>query len=181
MAVSYDSIREDFERIRGYFTNDLEVLVKQNVSVNYLAAFLIACACETIAWYKYHNSKGDLVFKELLPERWKPVAFSLYDAMRNGIAHRYETKRLKVGERHLDICISWKMERHLTFSPDKTAVYLNIKDMAGKLFALFEQYERDLRVSPDLREKFRAGSRGSWDKSPPGNEIAIWKELLSKS
>jgi len=178
MDVSYDDIKKDFENIRHYFTNDLSVLVKQDVSVNYLAAFLIACACETIAWYRHHTDKGHLVFKELLPDRWKPVAFSLYDVMRNGIAHRYETKTLIVGETRLEICISWKEKPHLTFSPDKRAVYLNVKDMAAQLLVTFEQYERDLRESPELRKNFRKGSKGRWEKSPPENEYESWSELL---
>lgn len=180
MDVSYDDIKEDFERVRHYITNDLTLMVRQDVGGNYLAAFLIACACETIAWYKYHKQhKGSVILKELLPVEWKPVAFSLYDAMRNGIAHRYETKTLKVGGTRLEIGISWKDKPHLTFASDKSAVYLNIKDMAVQVHALFGQYENDLRNSPDLRGKFREGSRGKWEKCPPGNENATWIKLLS--
>jgi hypothetical protein len=180
MGVSYEDIKDDFERVQHYITNDLSILVSQDVGGNYLAAFLIACACETIAWYKYHNQlKGHLILKELLPVEWKPVAFSLYDAMRNGIGHRYETKTLKVEGKRLDICISWKEKPHLTFSPDKSAVYLNVKQMALQVHAIFGQYQNDLRNSPDLRVKFRTGSRGKWVTSPPEDEHITWIKLLS--
>src|SRR5436190_24290128 len=108
MTASYDDIKEDFERVRCYITGDLRRLLSQDEGGNYLAAFLIACACETIAWYRYGNDHGHLILKELLPIDWKPVAYSLHTAMRNGIAHRYEPKTLKVGGTRLEISIAWR-------------------------------------------------------------------------
>lgn len=182
MAVSYDDIKEDYERVRHNITNDLTLLVSQDIGGNYLAAFLIACACETIGWYKYNSPhEGNMILKELLPAEWKPVAFSLYDAMRNGIGHRYETKALKVEGARLDICISWKEKPHLTFSPDKSTVYLNVETMAAQVHVLFRQYESDLRDSQDLRGKFLNGSRGKWETPPPESERAAWVQLRSQA
>lgn len=52
--------------------------------VNYTAAFLIACAGEAVAWFKYgRQNLGDQFLRDMMsPDDWKPVSKSLYSALR---------------------------------------------------------------------------------------------------
>ncbi len=121
MEGSYEDIRSTFEKVRDYFTYDLKLLSSQERGGNYITGFLIACACETHVRFRYGtNAKGEQFFSEkMLPDEWKPVAPSLFDAIRNGIAHCYETKPIRIGDKLLGIGISWRQQPHLQFSSDK--------------------------------------------------------------
>src|SRR2546426_7151758 len=117
MAVEYEAIRGKYEQLRSFIINDLTLLVQQETGGNYLAACLIACACEALSRFKYGlPHKGELFFSEMtLTEKWKPVAESLYDALRNGIVHGYDTKFIIVASHRVEIVVSWKQHPHLTF------------------------------------------------------------------
>src|SRR5438132_7686229 len=115
MAVPYESIRAEVERLRAYVTHDLDILIAQEVGGNYLATALITCACDALSYLKYgHRNRGDLFFAEVLPDLWKPIAKTLYDAIRNGIIHTYETK-LSSLVRSVWI-LAYRGERNRTFT-----------------------------------------------------------------
>ena len=180
MKIPYSRIKTRFERIRHFITNDLGLLANQPSGGNYLAAFMIACACETIAWFRYGTNKGERIFADkLLPPTWQPVASSLYDAMRNGIAHRYETKTLCIGDKPLEIGISWKKKPHLRFSRNRKVVFLNIQTLAQLVFEMLDAYEQDLKAEASLRERFYQSMKGKWEQKPKGAELEAWKRILS--
>jgi hypothetical protein len=87
MAVEYETIRGKLEQLRDFIIKDLTLLVQQETGGQYLAACLIACACEALSRLKYGVPyKGELFFSEMtLPEKWKPVAGSLYNAPRTAL------------------------------------------------------------------------------------------------
>jgi len=109
---------------------------------------------------------------------WRPVAPSLFDAIRNGIAHSFETKSIRIGDRLLDICISWRQQPHLHFSLDKKVLYLNIQTMAEQILDLLREYEESLVVDSQLRLQFSKAMRADWTKKPTGDELKAWKNLL---
>src|SRR5262249_58756896 len=101
---------------------------------NYLAASLITCACDAIANLKYgERYRGDLIFAELLPTFWTPVAKNVYRAVRDGIVHIYETKTVRIGSRRLNIVISWGAKPHLHLSPTGNDLYINVPRLAQDL------------------------------------------------
>ena len=53
MAVPFAEIAERFERVFSFIRGDLERILTLKPGVNYAAASLIACACETPAKYRY--------------------------------------------------------------------------------------------------------------------------------
>ena len=115
MAVPYETIRAEVERLCNYVTHDLDRLIGQDVGGNYLAAALTTCACDAISYLKYgQRNRGDLFFTEILPDLWKPIAKTLYDAIRNGIVHTYETK-LSSLVRSVWI-LAYRGERNRTFT-----------------------------------------------------------------
>lgn len=129
MGVQYETIRAEVERVRNFITTDLDLVVNQNIGGNYLAASLITCACDAIAYLKYGRpNHGELFFAELLAHSWKPAARGLYDAIRNGIVHVYDTKTIVLGSRRLNISLSWRTKRTcicLQLAPTSTSTFLN--------------------------------------------------------
>lgn len=179
MEVSYEDIRETFEKVRDYFTYDLKLLSGQSEGGNYITALLIACACETLARFRYGQPNGAQFFaKEMLTDEWQPVAPSLFDAMRNGIAHCYETKPIRIGNRLIDIGIAWRKHPHLQFSYDKKILYLNIQTMAEQILNLLKEYESSLKADQQLRLQFFKAMKTDWTKKTDGDELNAWKKLL---
>jgi len=182
MRIPYSRIKARYKRVRHFITNDLRLLVSQPSGGNYLAAFMIACACETIAWFRYGTNKGDSIFAEkFLSPAWRPVASNLYDAMRNGIAHRYETKTLCIGDKRLEIGISWKKKPHLCFSRNRKVVFLNIQTLAQQVFHMLDAYEQELKTDASLRERFYQSMKGKWEQKTTVGELEAWKTILSKT
>ncbi|HSL03489.1 MAG TPA: hypothetical protein VK901_08125 [Nitrospiraceae bacterium] len=182
MRIPYSRIKTRYKRVRHFLTNDLKLLVIQPSGGNYLAAFMIACACETISWFRYGTNKGDSIFAEkLLSPAWQPVASSLYDAMRNWIAHRYETKTLRIADKRLEIGISWKKKPHLSFSRNRKVVFLNIQTLSEQVFHMLDEYEEELKTNSSLRERFYQSMKGKWQQKPDGGELEAWKTILSSA
>ena len=182
MDVSYEDIRETFEKVRDYFTYDLKLLSGQSEGGNYITGLLIACACETLARFRDEKATGEQFLSEkMLPEEWKSVGSSLFDAIRNGIAHCYETKPIRIDDKLLEVGISWRLQPHLRFSPDKKVLYLNIQTMAEQILNLLQEYESSLKADQKLRLQFSKAMRADWTKKTEGNELKAWKKLIGAS
>jgi hypothetical protein len=180
MDVSYEDIREAFEEVGHNLSYDLCLLKSQILGGNYTTAFLIACACETLSRYTYGRQNGVRLFSEkMLPKEWRPVAPSLFDAIRNGIAHNFQTKHIRIGDSLVDIGISWRQQPHLRFSPDKKVLYLNIQTMAQQILDLLSEYEQTLRTDSKLRLRFDNALQADWTYKPKGDELTAWKTLLA--
>jgi hypothetical protein len=182
MAVQYETIRAEFERLRDCVTTDLDLIIKQPTGGNYLAASLITCTCDAIAylWYGQPN-KGDLVFAHLLPDLWAPVARNLYDAIRDGVVHTYETKSIILGARRLNLVISWGAKPHLNFSPSNNDLYVNIQRLARSLKDELGRFEADLKANADVRDTFYKSMRRDRELYPTQTEAKRWEELLSQA
>lgn len=116
--------------------------------------------------------------KKMLPDEFKPIARNLFDAIRNGIAHGYETKSIRIGDKPLDIGISWRQQPHLQFSPDKKVLYLNVQTMSKQILDLLEEYETLLVAEPQLRMQFSKAMRISWTEKLNDAELKAWMKLL---
>lgn len=179
MDVSYEDIREAFEEVRHNFSYDLCLLKSQMRGGNYTTALLIACACETLSRYTYGHEDGIRFFSEkMLPEKWRPVSQSLFDAIRNGIAHNFQTKPIRIGDSLVDIGISWRQQPHLNFSPDKKILYLNIQTMAQQIIDLLGENEQALQTDSKLRLQFSNALQADWTGRPKGEQLNAWKILL---
>src|SRR4030067_600266 len=158
MAVPFESIRKEFNRLKDFVLNDLRRLVSEDIGGNYLAVSLITCACDAVSRFHYgKRNEGELFFTEyILPSDWKPMGRTIYDALRNGLIHSYETKDIIYNGKTIVLCISWGKKRHLSFSADSNTftIFLNVKTLKTDLRKAFSLYERRLQRDPDLREMF---------------------------
>ena len=182
MTISFDSIKNDFYELRDFILNDLELLVSLPRGGNYAAALLITTACETIGRLRYKAGDGSEFFKNyLVPNDWKPVAFSIFDALRNGLAHSFATKAIiQIPEAPLELGISWKEKPHFTYDPNEGCVYINIADLSRALKRGFDIYEKELRADPKLSDLFRKRRQRKRALDVRDHtEGEAWKKLLS--
>ena len=185
MDVDYEVIEPRFQQLRKYVLHDLNVLVQSESSLNYTAALLIACACEALAWFRYGEKYiGDKFLAEMmLPSQWQPVAKSLYDALRDGLAHAFETKTIVVRQHRFEIGIAWGTHDHLTFDSARALLYLNIFTMAKDLNLAIDRYEEELKTNKEARARFYETMRemkNSFvkDVSTSPYERPVWESLL---
>ena len=178
MGVQYETIRAEVERVRDFVSTDLDLIVNRDTGGNYLAASLITCACDALAHLKDGRiNYGETFFAELLPDSWKPVATGLYDAIRNGIVHSYETKTIVHGSQRLNVVISWRARPHMHLSLNATDIYVNVLQLAQDLKRVLLQFEADLKTQEHLRYTFykamkeqreycvQKANRGAWDNA----------------
>ena len=179
MATTYNAIRREFEQAEDYILSDLDRIVKQTDGGNYIAAALITCACDALSYLKYGKPhRGDRFFEELLPAELHPIAKSLYEAIRHGIVHTYDTQLICVGPRELDVTISWGQKPHLHLSADEKHIYVNIKNLSRDFRAAMARYRSDLQQNSNLRETFEKSMRRSRRMHLIRSEAAKWEQCL---
>src|SRR5436190_17121147 len=108
--VSFADIKSEFDETLGYIRQDIRWLLDHDSGLNYTIALLVGCACEMLADCRVGTkTKGQVVFSELLASgELRVLANRLYGALRDGLAHGFDTKHILVdGKEHqiyLDSC-----------------------------------------------------------------------------
>lgn len=180
-GVGFEHIEEDLRRLRDFVLEDLERIVAQEVGGNYAVATLVAIAYEELARLRHgRRGAGHEVFTETVPARWRAIGRSLYDALRNGLVHRYEVKLLMVGGEEVEVSISWRERRHL--SVEGARLYLDAERLVADLRRAFEHYEAALRAEPELRDRFvEQWGRERVREVRTRAETDAWRELLERA
>ena len=176
--IAYADIEADYAELRDFILNDVDRIVALETGGNYAAAALIACAHESLA--KVQARKAHDTFTDTLPDAWQPVAPSLFDALRNGIVHRYVTKAVVVDGTRIEINISWREKPHLNLDKQDGVLYLNVPTMAAQLRGAFDAYEIDLRANEAACRRFVERHRKARESYPQGAELAAWRQLLAQ-
>ena len=152
VTATYNDIKDDFEELRDFFTNDLRILIQSSVGGNYAAVLIATTACEVLGPLRFENNGEREFFRMyLLPETWRTVAPSLYDALRNGLAHSYATKTiLNINGADLELGISWSEKPHLQFDHKHSVLYINVRKLAQQVSEALAVYEEELKAQPKL-------------------------------
>jgi len=182
VTIAFDAIESRFRELRDFVLNDLNLLLGSPRGGNYAAALLIATACEALGHLRYESGGGSKFFEEyMLPENWRPVSDSLFNALRNGLAHRFAPKvLLQVNSGPIELGISWREKPHLRCDQEKGCVYLNITNMAQSLALAFEAYDSQLREDPVFRDRFdQRWGKGRVVEVQDATERHAWRQLLS--
>ena len=178
MAVSFEQIEPELFRLRDFVLNDLQRIVDQDVGDNYAAAGLISSTYDALGDLRGVGS--DVPFAEQLPQQWRPVAKSLYGALRNGLVHHYDPKLIVVDGRAVELVISWRQQPHLSLQGGR--LYLNVQQMAADLRTAFDDYEHVLHADPALRDRFL--QKGRKDREAHVHnyvEAEAWRALLDSA
>ena len=184
MAVSFKDIEKEFEETFGFIESDLKRILALKVGGNYAVALLVACACDTLAEYKHGKGQGEKVFRKLLPDGpYRKAAKPIYDALRNGLAHRYNGYDIPFDGQTLRIVIAWKKGKHLSVRKiDKVPhLILNVRQLCEALFLEFEKYRRALKKNAESRKSFLERYDKKIDEVQDTSQIGALKSIAGKA
>lgn len=176
--LSFGDIEKEFEESLGYIRNDITWLCKNNSGLNYTVALLIGCACEALSDGGASPSK-EQILAELLPEGdWRSLAKPLFDALRNGLAHSFDTKHLYVDGQEVQIYISWSMKEIIAIGPanGSTGLFIGIQPLAQRLCGKIDAFKGILQNDEAARKRFRAALQRN---RTVRCSMETWKKLLA--
>jgi len=99
VAIAFKEIEKEFNETFGYVRQDIAEILKKNLALNYTIALLVCCACEMLTWHRdLRDDQAYKVFTSLLPdtEPCKAVGKTLWEALRNGLAHNFRPDTIKI-------------------------------------------------------------------------------------
>jgi len=157
VGTSFEAIEDKFSELRTFILDDLSLITRPLQGGNYAAALLVVTACEAVGRLRYGRADGGLGFFRvyLVPEKWRPVSGSIYNALRNGLAHSFLTKViLKAADNPIELGISKYKEQHFKYDPGRSILFINIQSFAKDLKEAFHSYEEELKRDKVLRDRF---------------------------
>jgi hypothetical protein len=180
MAVKFDQVKPLLDELRANLLDDLKRITRQPEGGNYAAVAVVGCACEALGRLRYGKKDGgsDFFTCYVLPERWQPVGPDLYEALRHGIAHGYETKTIELGKGKLNVGVSWREKPHLTFEEGRSTLFINVPELAADLGRALDRYEAELLEREDLRDLFYTHWRKGHSVRRP--QKAAWQALFAQ-
>jgi hypothetical protein len=181
-VVEWDAIDESFSRLRDFVLNDLDQIAAQEQGGNFAVVALVLAACDALGFGLYGRGNGYRVFGLCLPPDWRPVARTLYDALRNGLIHRYEARVIATPGDDTAFQIAWTGSRHLTFTDNSRSVLCVVaRDLVAGLHDAFAEVEEQLRTDPAAREAFyrNDGKGREHDIRLNTSQLRAWQQIRS--
>jgi hypothetical protein len=166
MEIAFEKIEEEFKQTFGYVRQDIAELLKNDHPLHYTIALLVCCACEMLTWHRdLRDDQAYEVFTALLPdaEPYRGVGKTLWEALRNGLAHNFRPNTIRIGDDR------WRFR----ISSDRTGpriveeqpqpgqphwINLNIRLLSAQVISLIGAYEQELRTNPRARLSFHKKS-----------------------
>ena len=153
--VAFTEISKEFAETFGYIRQDIAAIRRANLSLNYTSVLLICCACDMLAWHK--DVDDHEIFTSLLPdgEPYTSLGEKVFEAVRNGLAHRFRPNTIKIGNELWRFRFSWQHGSPVSVSRGKMNwLGLNTKYLEDRVTAQIDAYERELQNSAPARLKF---------------------------
>ena len=163
MGIPFNEIQAEFNETFGYIRQDIAELLKTNLGLNYTIALLVCCACEMLTWHR--DLRGDQayeIFTSLLPdtESYKAAGKTLWEALRNGLAHKFRPDTIKIGDEQWRFTISSQAGSHISVTKGQPHwMHLNIRVFSLRVISQIDAYEQELRTSADARFAFHEKSK----------------------
>jgi hypothetical protein len=180
---TFEEIRREFEDSFGYIQTDMKAIGSGTQRVNYTLAALIGIACEMLAAARGMRGQPASILQEVIPP-WKPLAKALFDAVRNGLAHGFDTKHIMVGGVAHQIYMQWQGTTPLELirTGGRVQFYLRPRVLAdlicSKIDELLEQLKTDSEARHRWLDKCHRYKR-EIDLDPKA--ASAWKDLLNGS
>ncbi|MDP8983316.1 MAG: hypothetical protein M3O35_22300 [Acidobacteriota bacterium] len=181
-SLSFADIEKEFDESLGYIRNDIAELRRLNCSLNYTVALLVGCACEVLASCGVERRHDYQIFAELLPEGdWRLLAKPLFNALRNGLAHGFDTKHLHVGKEAIQIYISWSEKNVISIREATGAdgLFIGIQPLAERLCARINEFRAKLQSDEVARHQFRRASQRERTAQCSQSETEAWRRLAA--
>jgi hypothetical protein len=109
MEIAFKEIEKEFSETFGYVRGDIAAILKKNIGLNYTIALLVCCACEMLTWHRgLRDDQAYEVFISLLPdtELYKAIGRTLWEALRNGLAHKFRPDTIRIEDDEWRFAIS---------------------------------------------------------------------------
>lgn len=181
-SLSFADVKKEFDESLGYLRNDITAIRQGKHTVNYTVALLIGCGCEMLAAGKGDRKHPERILAELLPPGdWRLLADRLYTALRDGLAHGFDTKHLHVDGEIIQICISWGYMQVIGIQrvDSGVGIYIGIQPLAEALCATIDQFEERLRHDQAARRLFKAACEYQRVTRLNMKETAAWRRLVA--
>jgi hypothetical protein len=155
--MTYEDIKQEFDESLGYIHNDIAWLCEHNSGLNYTVALLIGCACEALADSGAYPTKVRALAELLPDDEWKQLAKPLFDALRNGLAHSFDTKHLQVNGEPIQIYIDWAMTTVIAIRKANGAdgLFIGARPLAANVCAAINAFRARLQSDAVACQRFR--------------------------
>ncbi len=181
--TDFTVVMQEFDETLGYIRQDLRWLLEKRSSLNYTIGLLIGCGCEMLAACAGDKKRhGERVFAELLPcsKELQALADRLYSALRNGLAHGFDTKHILVDGAEHQIYLSSQGEQVITAIRNDRGIGLliGVGALAEALCVKITEFEERLRSDEDARRRFMdARQRSAGLNSAEAN---AWRAFVAR-
>ena len=133
-----------------------------------------------LAWHK--DLTDDQVFTSLLPnsEPWRSLGKMIFEALRNGLAHRFRPDTLRIGKEDWRFSIFWQSGAPASATRgNPNWLRLSARSLEERVVQLINAYEQELRQDPRTRANFLEKSRKCIREIPPqaAEVVNAWKTL----
>ncbi len=183
-SFSWADIKKEFDESLGYVRQDIRWLQEQGSGLNYTVALLVGCGCEMLAAARGDNKRhGEKVFAELLPPGdWLFLAGRLYTALRDGLAHGFDTKHLDVDNERVQLYLSWHHPEVIAIQRAEGGLgcWIGVQHLATALCAEIDNFEGVLTQNEKARKMFREASEYQRVTALSKKEAAAWRKLAAK-
>jgi hypothetical protein len=174
-------VKQEFAETLGYIRQDLQWLLEKKSSLNYTIALLIGCGCEMLAACAGDKKRrGEKVFAELLPatKELQVLADRLYSALRDGLAHGFDTKHIRVAGTEHQVYLASLGPQEIAIQKNSRGIGLRIGigALAEGLCAKITDLEKQLVQDEDLRQRFMDARQRTADLN--ADEVAAWRALV---
>jgi hypothetical protein len=184
MEIVFKEIEKEFSETFGYVRQDIAELLKNDRPLHYTVALLVCCACEMLTWHRgLRDDQAHEVFTSLLPdtEPYKAAGKTLWEALRNGLAHNFRPATIKIGDDEWRFTISSPRSgaRMSVTKGQPHWIRLNIRDFSSRVNLEIDAYEQELRTNADARLRFHDKSQKHYVKMLPPDAAKVADALRS--
>jgi hypothetical protein len=164
--ITFQEIEKEFRETFGYVRQDIAKILEQDLRLHYTIALLVCCACEMLTWHR--NLREEQVFTFLLPDTkpYKAIGKTLWEALRNGLAHNFRPSTIKIEGEEWRFAISSDQSRpHIYAAKGQLGqkqpywIHLNIRVFAARVISQIDAYEQELRTSLEACRRFDERSK----------------------
>jgi hypothetical protein len=122
---------------------------------------------------------GERVFVELLPAEWQPLANRIYGALRDGLAHGFDTKHLLVDDLEHQIYLDSRGRQGIYIVKNARGIGLSIglRTIAEGMCAKIDQIESLLERDEDMRQRFLQARQKTVILN--AKEAEVWRVLVA--
>jgi len=184
-TLCWADIKKEFDDSVGYIRQDLRWLQSHDTGLNYTVLLLVGCGCEMLAAIGGDEKRrGEKIFAELLPSGdWQILAKRLYTALRDGLAHGFDTKHLNVDGLTVQLFISWRQRSAIELRSMDAGygVYIGAQPMVDALCGMIDKLETLLQQGEAARHRFKTAAEYQRTAPLNQNEADAWRRLVHRA